>query len=239
MVRSKLPVLEDLSRETGESGHFAVRMGDAVVVIARTSGTGAFQLTDRGRHHRPAPPPGKIILASPSPGPAEALPRARRAETIDQSRSPTPRHCCAKSPRSVAARCSDDGEFNPEVRCVAGTRVQFHRRGDRRARHFRPDLAHDRSRCSAKLVQAAAGRLSAEFSAKGLHGTSQETLPQNLPKRRLHGAVTLTGTARRPEISSNKKTSPHSRIPRTGDGTSRRAPGGRPKMTRYSRRVRC
>src|SRR6267154_1064677 len=47
MVNLATPVLEDLSRETGESAHFAVRMGDAVVVIARTSGPGAFQLTDR------------------------------------------------------------------------------------------------------------------------------------------------------------------------------------------------
>src|SRR5882757_5602206 len=47
MVNLATPILEDLSRETGESGHFAVRMGDSVIVIARTSGAGAFQLTDR------------------------------------------------------------------------------------------------------------------------------------------------------------------------------------------------
>ena len=62
-------MLEDLSRETGESGHFAVRMGDAVVVIARTSGPGAFQLTDRVGVVRPAhcTALGKIILASLRP----------------------------------------------------------------------------------------------------------------------------------------------------------------------------
>src|SRR5262249_56013189 len=37
MVNLATPILEDLSRETGESGHFAVRMGHAVIVIARTS----------------------------------------------------------------------------------------------------------------------------------------------------------------------------------------------------------
>src|ERR1700681_3726658 len=69
MVNLATPVLEDLSRETGESGHFAVRMGDAVVVIARTSGTGAFQLTDRVGVVRPAhcTALGKIILASLRP----------------------------------------------------------------------------------------------------------------------------------------------------------------------------
>ena len=45
MVSLATPVLEELSRETGESAHFSVRMGDAVVVLARTSGQGAFQLT--------------------------------------------------------------------------------------------------------------------------------------------------------------------------------------------------
>ncbi len=69
MVNVATPVLEDLSRQTGESGHFAVRMGDAVVVIARTSGPGAFQLTDRVGVVRPAhcTALGKIILASLRP----------------------------------------------------------------------------------------------------------------------------------------------------------------------------
>ena len=69
MVNLATPILEDLSRETGESGHFAVRMGDAVVVIARTSGAGAFQLTDRVGVVRPAhcTALGKIILASLRP----------------------------------------------------------------------------------------------------------------------------------------------------------------------------
>jgi len=69
MVNLATPILEDLSRETGESGHFAVRMGDAVVVIARTSGPGAFQLTDRVGVVRPAhcTALGKIILASLRP----------------------------------------------------------------------------------------------------------------------------------------------------------------------------
>jgi len=54
MVNLATPVLEDLSRETGESGHFAVRMGDSVVVVARTNSPGAFQLTDRVGVVRPA-----------------------------------------------------------------------------------------------------------------------------------------------------------------------------------------
>src|SRR6202043_3940688 len=49
--------------------HFAVRMGDAIVVIAPPSGPGAFQLTDRVGVVRPAhcTALGKIILASLRP----------------------------------------------------------------------------------------------------------------------------------------------------------------------------
>src|SRR5437588_472285 len=69
MVNVATPVLEDLARDTGESSHFAVRMGDAVTVIARTSGPGAFQLTDRVGVVRPAhcTALGKIILAALRP----------------------------------------------------------------------------------------------------------------------------------------------------------------------------
>ena len=55
MVSLAMPVLEDLSRDTGESGHFAVPMGDSVVVVARTAGPGAFQLIERVGVVRPAP----------------------------------------------------------------------------------------------------------------------------------------------------------------------------------------
>src|SRR5262249_55608045 len=69
MVNLATPVLDDLARATGESSHFAVRMGDAVVVIARTSGPGAFQLTDRVGVVRPAhcTALGKVILAALRP----------------------------------------------------------------------------------------------------------------------------------------------------------------------------
>ena len=69
MMSLATPVLEDLARDSGESAHFSVPMGDAVVVLARTSGPGAFQLTDRVGVVRPAhcTALGKIILASLRP----------------------------------------------------------------------------------------------------------------------------------------------------------------------------
>jgi len=61
-------VLEELSREPG-NGHFAVRMGDAVVVIARTSGPGAYSADRPVGVVRPAhcTALGKIILSLAAP----------------------------------------------------------------------------------------------------------------------------------------------------------------------------
>src|SRR6185437_5748565 len=69
MMSLATPILEELSRETGESAHFSVRMGDVVVVLARTAGPGAFQLTDRVGAVRPAhcTALGKIMLAALAP----------------------------------------------------------------------------------------------------------------------------------------------------------------------------
>lgn len=69
MVSLAMPVLDDLTRQIGESSHFAVRMSDAVMVLARTPGPGAFQLTERVGIVRPAycTALGKVILAALRP----------------------------------------------------------------------------------------------------------------------------------------------------------------------------
>jgi IclR family KDG regulon transcriptional repressor len=171
MVNLATPVLEDLSRETGESGHFAVRMGDSVVVIARTSGPGAFQLTDRVGVVRPAhcTALGKIILASLRPDQLK-----RFLERVELKPS-TPKSITEPSVllREIAdvrrsAIAIDDGEFNAEVRCIAVPVYNF--TGDVIGalgisgpiwRMSDPVL-----KSRAKLVQAAAQRLSAEFGAR-------------------------------------------------------------------------
>ena len=170
MVNLATPVLEDLSRETGESGHFAVRMGDSVVVIARTSGPGAFQLTDRVGVVRPAhcTALGKIILASLRPDQLK-----RFLERVELKPS-TPKSITEPSVllREIAeirrsAVAIDDGEFNAEVRCIAVPVYNF--TGDVigalgiSGPIWRMSDQVLKSR--AKLVQAAAQRLSAEFGA--------------------------------------------------------------------------
>jgi DNA-binding IclR family transcriptional regulator len=122
MVSMATPVLEDLSQETGESSHFAVRLGDDVVVMARTPGPGAFQLTARVGVVRPAycTALGKVILASLR---AEAL--DHYLDRIDlkalTQKTITDRHRLAQEIRDVGKTgiAFDDGEFDHEVRCAA------------------------------------------------------------------------------------------------------------------------
>jgi IclR family KDG regulon transcriptional repressor len=170
MVNVATPVLEDLSRETGESGHFAVRMGDAIVVIARTSGPGAFQLTDRVGVMRPAhcTALGKMILASLKPEQLEGfLQRADMKPSTEKSITDITvlRREIDDVRRSGIAY--DDGEFNLEVRCVAVAVKDF--RGETigalgiSGPVWRLTIQALQSR--AKILQAAAHRLSVELGA--------------------------------------------------------------------------
>ena len=171
MVNVATPVLEDLSRETSESSHFAVRLGDAVVVIARTSGPGAFQLTDRVGVVRPAhcTALGKIILASLRPDQLKRfLERVEMKPSTEKSITDIPvlLREIAEIQRSGIA--FDDGEFNPEVRCVAVPVKDFTGQIIGALGISGPiwRLSNQALHNSAKIVQAAANRLSAEFGSK-------------------------------------------------------------------------
>ena len=122
MVNLATPILEDLSRETGESAHFSVRLDDAVVVLARTGGKGAFQLVDRAGAVRPAhcTALGKVMLAALAPDEFEQY--LQRAELKHYS----PKSMTSAEPlrREIAevrrsGLAIDDGEFDAEVRCAA------------------------------------------------------------------------------------------------------------------------
>lgn len=171
MVNVATPVLEDLSRETGESGHFAVRMGDAVVVIARTSGPGAFQLTDRVGVVRPAhcTALGKIILASLRP---EQLKRFLERVDLKPSTEKSITDAGALMREIAEIKHSgiafDDGEFNPEVRCIAVPVMDFTGQIVGALGISGPiwRLSIQALQSHAKTVRAAANRLSAEFGAR-------------------------------------------------------------------------
>ena len=171
MVNLATPMLEELSRETGESSHFAVRMGDAVVVIARTGGPGAFQLADRVGVVRPAhcTALGKIILASLSDDQLKRfLDRVELTPSTEKSITDAAalRREIAEVRRSGVGH--DEGEFNIEVRCIAVP-----------VRDFTGQIAGalgisgpiwrqtGRQQAKVKALQAAAARLSQAFGARG------------------------------------------------------------------------
>jgi len=170
MVNVATPIMEDLSRETGETSHFAVRMGDAVVVIARTSGPGAFQLTDRVGVVRPAhcTALGKIILAALRPDQLKRF-LERVDLTPSTKKSITDPAVLLREIAEIrrSAVAIDDGEFNPEVRCIAVPVYNF--TGDVVGAlgvsgpvwRMTDQLMQSR----AKSVKAAASRLSGEFGA--------------------------------------------------------------------------
>jgi IclR family transcriptional regulator, KDG regulon repressor len=128
MVNHAMPVLEGLSQETGESCHFSVRSGDAVMVMARTSGQGAFQLTNRVGVLRPAhcTALGKVILASLRPDQLERFLARAELKAFSPKSITEPdllRREIAEVRRNGIA--FDDGEFDTEVRCVAVPVLDF------------------------------------------------------------------------------------------------------------------
>jgi DNA-binding IclR family transcriptional regulator len=177
MVNLATPILEDLSRESGESGHFAVRMGDSVVVIARTSGAGAFQLTDRVGVVRPAhcTALGKIILASLRP---DQLKRFLERVDLKPStrKSITEPSALLREITEIrrSAIAFDDGEFNAEVRCVAVPVYNFTGEVIGALGISGPiwRMTDQVLQSRAKLVQTAAKRLSAEFGARDIAKSS-------------------------------------------------------------------
>lgn len=122
LVAMATPLLEDLAQDTGETTHLALMSGDAVVIVARIPGSGAFQLVEREGGVRPAHSTsvGKVLLA--------ALPD-ERLEAFLQSASlvrSTPHTICEPSQLRAeiervrrAGVAYDDAEFMAEVRCIA------------------------------------------------------------------------------------------------------------------------
>jgi IclR family KDG regulon transcriptional repressor len=172
MMSLATPVLEDLSRETGESAHFSVRMGDAVVVLARTSGPGAFQLTDRVGVVRPAhcTALGKIMLAALAPDQFELY--LARAELKPQTPKSivTAEHLRREIAEVRRAGIAfDDGEFDQELRCVALPVRDFSGEISGAIGISGPvwRLSIEALQKRARRVAAAADRLSGEFGYAG------------------------------------------------------------------------
>lgn len=122
LVSVATPILEKLTGATGEYSHFAIRSGEQIVVVAKTAGTGIFQMVDRTGAVRPAHATalGKVLLAALSPSQLERYLASCElhkftAKTISE------KDALLREIEEVRRKglAFDDGEFDPEARCVA------------------------------------------------------------------------------------------------------------------------
>ncbi len=116
------PILRDLAVATGNTGVFGMHSGSEMVVVAKSEGNGAFQISDRVGGARPShcTAMGKVLLAAM---PRDALDRYLSGYEL---RAHTPNTITDKAHLMTeldAVRLSglgfDDAEFHPELRCVA------------------------------------------------------------------------------------------------------------------------
>jgi DNA-binding IclR family transcriptional regulator len=146
-------------------------MGDAVVVIARTGGPGAFQLADRVGVVRPAhcTALGKIILASLSDDQFKRF--LDRVElTPSTAKSITDAATLRREVADVrhSGVAYDEGEFNLEVRCIA-VPVRDFTGQNAGALGISGPIWRQTGRgqpAKVKALQAAASRLSAAFGTR-------------------------------------------------------------------------
>jgi DNA-binding IclR family transcriptional regulator len=122
MASIATPILENLAQQSGESSHFAVRMRDRAMVLARIAGPGAFQFTDRAGVVRPphATAIGKVLLA--------ALDDAHLEDFLAHAELSRSTENTITDPDMLRLEIQevrrnhvayDDCEFNIDVRCVA------------------------------------------------------------------------------------------------------------------------
>jgi DNA-binding IclR family transcriptional regulator len=122
LVNVATPVLEKLTRETGEYTHFAIRSGEQIVVVAKMAGTGIFQMVDRTGAVRPAHATalGKVLLAALAPAQLERFLHHYEMRKFT-SKTIVERGALLREIEDVRRKglAFDDGEFDAEARCVA------------------------------------------------------------------------------------------------------------------------
>jgi IclR family KDG regulon transcriptional repressor len=122
LVNKARAVIEDLSRVSGESGTFAVWTGDQVVAMARSSGGGSFQLSDRVGGARPAhaTATGKVLLAALPPEQLETYVGKEKLERFTPRTIVDPRRLIAEVKRvREAGMAMDQAEYRDDVCCLA------------------------------------------------------------------------------------------------------------------------
>lgn len=172
LVNRATPALDLLTSRSGESSHFAIRLGDDIVIVAKKGGTGMFQLVDRAGAVRPANATalGKVLLAAMNPAQLEHYldnnPLLRfTPKTIVE-------HAALRVELEQVRRngiAFDDGEFDAEVRCMAVPVYDFHGRVAGAIGLSGPTwrLSLQSLDEKSKLVRQAAAELSLELGFRG------------------------------------------------------------------------
>lgn len=114
--------LDELALRTGETSHLGIRSGDEIVVIVKSDGTGAFRMAERTGISRPAHATalGKVLLASMTPRTLELFLSQHELRQLTPRTLTDPERLAeeiAKVRRTGIAY--DEGEFHPEIRCIA------------------------------------------------------------------------------------------------------------------------
>lgn len=123
--------MASLASATGESSHLAVSAGDSVVIIGKVDGAGSIRMTERVGTARPAHATaiGKVILSGMPEAKLEALlartPLERVTDKTIVERDALLRQIEAARKDGIAF---DDGEYDPEVRCLAAPVFDFRQR---------------------------------------------------------------------------------------------------------------
>lgn len=122
LVSMAMPVLEELAAETGESSHMGIMSGNEIVIVARVSGSGVFQMQERTGGVRPghATALGKVLLAPLSASQVDRYFEANPLEPLTPKTIVDPERIRDELQQTRSAGLAyDDGEFNVEARCVA------------------------------------------------------------------------------------------------------------------------
>lgn len=116
------PYLDELAMRTGETSHFAIRTGADIVVLAKSEGTGMFRMAERTGITRPAHASalGKVLLAAMTQDNLEVYLESQTFRPLTDRTITDPATLRAEIARVRKTGVAyDEGEFHPEIRCVA------------------------------------------------------------------------------------------------------------------------
>lgn len=131
LVEQGTPILERLSRETGEAAHLAVRFHADIALIARTAAVGMLQISERPGMIRPphATAIGKVLLAAMTDDNLDGLLPNLDFRAYTEKTITTPGALKKEIARVRADGFAiDDLEFDGELRCIAMPVTDFARR---------------------------------------------------------------------------------------------------------------